>query len=133
MDESLSEKDYRALAAFRLELRHFLRFSESAARQAGLTPQQHQALLAIRGGDADGMLVGALAEKLMLRSHSVSELVDRLERRGLVARIPTNTDKRQVRVALTDDARALLASLSASHRTELRRVRPLLRRLLEAL
>ncbi len=133
MDDELDEEDYAALAGFRFELRRFLQFSEQAARSAGLTPQQHQALLAIRAAGNAELLVGALAERLLLRPHSTSEMVQRLVDQGLVSRHQTEGDGRQVRIELTGRARGILASLSIAHRTELRRLRPLLQRLLEAL
>lgn len=133
MAGELNLQDYRSLADFRFELRRFLHFSEGAAKAAGLSPQQHQALLAIRAGAPEGMLVGELAERLMLRPHSMSELVDRLEARGLVHRRHEDGDKRRVHIVPTDHARDILAALSADHRAELRRLKPLLQRLLDAL
>lgn len=126
--------DYRTLANFRQALRRFLAFSEAAARDAGLTPQQHQALLAIaghEGGAAPG--VGELAASLLLRHNSAVELVDRLEDAGLVERRPDPADGRRVRVALTPRAETLLEALSATHLEELRRMHPALRALLETL
>jgi len=131
--DEIDEEDYAALAAFRLELRRFLHFSETAAREASLTPQQHQALLAIRAAGDEGMLVGDLAEHLLLKPHSTSELVNRLAEHDLVTRHATTDDRRQVRIMLSGRARDILTSLSDSHRAELRRLRPLLLRLLEAL
>lgn len=133
MPDEIDEEDYAALAGFRFELRRFLRFSEQAARSAGLTPQQHQALLAVRAAGDTGMLVGDLAERLLLRPHSTSELVHRLVDHDLAAREQAEDDRRQVRIVLTRHARDILASLSTSHRAELRRLRPLLRRMLDAL
>jgi DNA-binding MarR family transcriptional regulator len=121
----LSLADYRALAGFRHELRRFLHFSEEAARDVGLEPQQHQLLLAVRGMPADSAAtVGALAERLQLRHHSTVELVDRSEARGLVRRAPHPGDRRQVIVALTAAGAGLLRRLSLAHRTELRTVAP---------
>lgn len=133
MDSEIGDGDYRTLAQFRRELRRFLHFSAEAAKTAGLTPQQHQALLAIRAGSPDGLLVGELADNLLLKPHSTSELVDRLAAHGWVVRTDDGADRRQVYIRLTDRARALLASLSNDHRAELRRLRPLLRTLLDAL
>src|SRR5215467_9617733 len=122
---NLALRDYRALAAFRHELRRFLRFSEDAARRVGLEPQQHQLLLAVRGMPADSAAtVGALAERLQLRHHSTVELVDRSEARGLVRRAPHPGGRRQVIVALTAAGAGLLRRLSLAHRTELRTVAP---------
>ena len=118
-------------------LRQFLVFSERAARGAGLTPGQHQALLAIKGfpqGDeGEGISVGALAERMQIRHHSAVGLVDRLARRGLVRRDRSPRDARRVLLGLTMSGERLLAQLSGTHREELRRLRPHLTGLLERL
>ena len=127
----LAAADYETLAEFRHLLRRFLAFSETAARRAGLAPQQHQALLAIKGArPGERMTVGALAERLGVRHHSAVGLIDRLATRGLVRRHADRADRRQVRLGLTPRAEALLARLSVAHRDELRRLSPLLRDLL---
>ena len=97
----LTTADYKVLAAFRHALRKFQHQSDENAQTAQLTPQQHQALLAIKGGDPDrdAITVGALAEALLLKHHSAVELVDRLARAGLVARARGQRDRRQVMVA----------------------------------
>jgi DNA-binding MarR family transcriptional regulator len=130
--DDLSDEHYVALASIRHELRRFLHFSEQAASGSGITPQQHQALLAIRAAGGE-LLVGSLAEQLLLKPHSASEHVDRLARLGLVVRKAGTSDRRQVAVALTAEGRSLLASLSLVHRDELRRIRPLLTQLIEQL
>ncbi len=70
----VGKADYETLAAFRYALRHFLHFSEEAAGKVGLTPQQHQALLAIKGYPGrDCVTIGELAERLRIApSSSVS-------------------------------------------------------------
>lgn len=133
MQDDVGDSDYVVLATFRHELRRFLRFSEEAAIAAGLTPQQHQALLAIRATPQCKLLVGQLAERLMLRPHSVTGLIDRMEKLGMVTRIAASKDRRRVVVELAEQGRATLASLTVAHRTELRRLRPLLRELLDQL
>ncbi|MFE0757504.1 MarR family winged helix-turn-helix transcriptional regulator [Inquilinus sp. NPDC058860] len=134
MTQALSKADYEALAAFRHALRRFLDFSGEAAKSAGLTPQQHQALLAIKGFvGRDRVTIGELAEQLVQRHHSTVGLVDRLEALGLVRREADPADRRRALVALTDRAEAVLAGLSAIHRAELRRLRPSLATLLERL
>jgi len=129
--DPVCNKDYETLARFRYELRRFLRFSEDAAADAGLTPQQHQALLAVRAEEGGEMLVGELAERLMLRPHSATELVNRLEKLGLVERRQLKDDRRKVCVAITRHGRTVLGSLAASHRAELRRMRPMLEGLID--
>ncbi|HSU06356.1 MAG TPA: helix-turn-helix domain-containing protein [Acetobacteraceae bacterium] len=128
---AVSKRDYEALARFRQALRRFATFSEQAARAAGLTPQQHQVLLAIKGAPGrETLSVGEIATALMIRPHSAVELIDRLAQLGLVRRRDDPHDHRRVQVALTAAAEATLEELSAAHVQELRRVRPALTDLL---
>jgi DNA-binding MarR family transcriptional regulator len=123
--------DFRALAEFRRELRNFLAFSEKAAAAAGLTGQQHQALLAIRGLSERGeMSVGELADILGLRHHSAVELVDRLARLRLAARGADAADGRRVLVRLTPLGEEKLHRLSAAHMQELAAIGPALSEML---
>jgi DNA-binding MarR family transcriptional regulator len=131
---ALTREDYRALAEFRHQIRCFLRFSEEAARAAGLEPQQHQALLALKGlPAAREPTIRALAEQLQIRHHSAVELVDRLVERGLVLRERGGADRRQVLLALTAAGDELLCELSVHHLAELHTVGPNLVAALEAL
>ena len=120
-DNPLSDADFAELLRFRDALRRFLRWSEDRARAAGLTPAQHQLLLAIRGHGA-APTVGEVADHLLLRHHSVVELVDRAERAGLVARTEDPDDHRAVRLTLTADGAARLGGLTVVHLDELRRL-----------
>jgi DNA-binding MarR family transcriptional regulator len=126
----LSNLDYQVLANFRFKLRQFQAFSEAMAAEVGLTPQQHQALLAIRAAEGGRASIGYVAERLILKPHSASGLIDRLEALGLLARRISPDDRRQAQLELTDAARALLAKLSLTHREEIRRLRPMLVELL---
>jgi len=129
---ALTDADYRRLAEFRYLLREFLVFSEDAAEQAGLTAQQHQALLAIKGfGGGRPMTTGDLAEQLGVRHHSAVGLIDRLLSKSLVRRRMGLEDRRQVLLTLTPKAEALLAGLTAAHRDEIKRLAPLLQTLLK--
>lgn len=128
----LTKADYRALAEFRVALRRFLAFSQEAAEHAGLTARQHQALLMIKGAAPDPVSVGDLAERLLIRHHSATELADRLEAGGLVQRAGDRTDRRRVLLSLTADAEARLQALSGAHMEELRAMRPALTALLQA-
>ncbi|OYV41856.1 MAG: hypothetical protein B7Z75_14730, partial [Acidocella sp. 20-57-95] len=105
---SLSDKDYKTLAEIRAALRRFTHFSENAARAAGLTPQQHQALLAIRAAPDHALSIGELAEFLLIQPHSASELADRLAALALVSRKPGTTDRRMMRLHLTPSAEEVL-------------------------
>ncbi len=130
----LAKADYETLAELRYLMRRFAAFSEAAARGAGLTPQQHQALLAIRGFPGTHRAsIGDLARRLNVRHHSVVGLVDRLASKGLLLRQVDQADRRRVLVALTDKSRTLLEGLSRAHRDELRRVAPMLRGLLASI
>jgi DNA-binding MarR family transcriptional regulator len=118
----VSDSEYQALARFRRALRTFLHFSEQAARAAGLTPAQHQLLLAIKGSDSGtAPTLGEIADSLKLRHHSAVELVDRASAAGLVTRQHDPHDARRQRVILTGLGEGKLARLSALHRSELRR------------
>jgi DNA-binding MarR family transcriptional regulator len=130
----LTKANYEALADFRVALRTFLAFSESAAREAGLTPQQHQALLAIKGApDADSVSIRLLSERLLISHNTAVELVDRLVEGGLVARTRDADDRRRARLELTARAERLLKSLSVAHLQELQAARPALLKLLKQL
>jgi DNA-binding MarR family transcriptional regulator len=123
----LSKPDYQTLAQVRYLLRKFMAFSHDAARAAGLTVQQHQALLAIHGFPGlRRVMVGELAERLNVRHHSVVGLLDRLAAKSLVLRRRNSLDRRRVHIELTAKGRALLATLSLAHSKELRRLAPLL-------
>jgi len=124
MNPQLSDREYQALARFRHALRVFQHFSEQAAREAGITPAQHQLLLAVRGHPGgDPPVVSDLAEALQLRHHSVVELIDRADAAGLVRRTQDPADQRRQRVRLTATGREVLERLSVVHRDELRRFR----------
>jgi len=130
----LAKTEYEMLAAFRFALRQFLHFSETAAQGAGVTPQQHQALLAIKGFPGrEQVNVRELAERLQLRHHSAVELIDRLEAEKLVKRERDASDGRKVLIRLTARGERLLANLSAVHRMQLGRIGPQLTGLLREL
>lgn len=131
---AISKEEYEFLAAFRYALRHFLRFSEKEARRVGMTPQQHQALLAIKGFPGrDRITVGELAEQLQIRHHSAVGLINRLVAQELVVREQAEEDRRQVYVALTKGGEELLRELAAAHKEELKRIKPQLHLLLDQL
>jgi DNA-binding MarR family transcriptional regulator len=130
----LSKAEYETLAAFRYALRRFLRFSEEKAQAAGLTPQQHQALLAIKGfPDRDRITIGELAERLQIEHHSAVGLADRLARQNYLKRIRGTGDRRQVFIQLTARGENVLARLSIAHEDQLGLVGPEMAKLLARL
>jgi len=130
----ITQSEYETLAAFRYSLRLFLRFSEEAAQSIGLAPQQHQALLSIKGFPGrDKITITELAERMQIRHQSAVGLVDRLTGQGLLVREQSLTDRRQVYATLTPKGLALLEQLSAVHKEELRRILPELQKLSEHL
>jgi DNA-binding MarR family transcriptional regulator len=127
----VKKTDYETLAAFRYELRKFLHFSENAAESHGLASQQYLALLAIEGFPSrDFATIGELAERLRIAHHSAVGLVNRLESKKLVKRMPSSDDKRQVFVRLSPRGRNTLEKLAEVHHAELQTVGPLLANLL---
>ncbi len=122
---SLRAVDYQALADFRFEIRRFLNFSERLVHAAGLEPQQHQALLAIKGLPAHRVAtIGVLAERLLIQHHSAVELVNRLEAKGLLRRARGVADRREVVLTLSSRGEKLLQQLTRPHHEELRTARP---------
>jgi DNA-binding MarR family transcriptional regulator len=123
----LTREDYENLLAFRTSLRRFQHWSQTQARTAGLTPAQHQLLLAVKGHRGEhGPTIGDLASYLLLRHHSMVELVDRAEAAGLVERWGDNNDGRITRVRLTTGGERRLGQLAAAHLDELQRLAPVL-------
>jgi DNA-binding MarR family transcriptional regulator len=130
--ETSGAVDYAALARFRYELRKFQAFSNAAAKNAGLTPQQHQALLTVRGfSNPDPVSVGDLAEFLLIRHHTAVELVDRMTKLELLTRVIDAADGRRVLVKLTKEGERRLQKLSQANLKELRAIGPTLTRMLE--
>ncbi|MEF0940605.1 helix-turn-helix domain-containing protein [Rhizobium sp. BR 362] len=121
LKETLSQADYEALATLRYTLRKFMDFSTSAAHQEGLPPQQHQALLAIKGNpQGETMTIGMLAERLLIAPHTATELVGRLIDADYVTRHPDPGDKRRQTLQLTEKSEEILRRLTAIHLREIR-------------
>ena len=134
MTPRLTLTDYRTAAEFRYQVRHYLTFSEQCAREHGLTPGQHQALLAIKGiPESREPTIGFLAERLFLQPHSAVELVDRLEEQGLVVRKRDRHDGRKVFVELTVVGEEMLERLALCHIEEFQSIGPALIEALVAL
>ena len=126
--------DFLAMAELRYQIRRFLRFSENAARQAGIEPQQHQLLLAVKGLPKKlKPTIGVLAERMQLQHHSAVELVDRLSDRGFLLRLRATDDRRQVLVKLTHDGEEFLKKLSLHHLQELQSSGPKFVKILQGL
>jgi DNA-binding MarR family transcriptional regulator len=130
MSRQLTDAEYQRLLELRTGLRRFLRWSEEQAAAAGLTPAQHQLLLAIRGHrHPDGPTIGEAAAYLLLRHHSAVGLIDRAVKAGLVARQEDTNDRRVVRLHLTALGQDLLLLLASAHFEELERLAPRMREL----
>ena len=130
----VTQTEYETLADLRYSLRQFLHFSEEAAHRAGVAPQQHQALLAIKGFPGGrGITIGELAERLQIRHHSAVGLVDRLVKKQFVKREHHGGDRRQVYLVLTELGDQTLENLSAAHKEQLSRIGPHIESLLKRL
>jgi DNA-binding MarR family transcriptional regulator len=125
----LMTRDYARLAAWRHALRHFLRFSEHAAAEAGLATQQYQAMLVLRGWQEERpVTINDLAQQLYIKHNSAVGLVDRLVQQRLMKREPSSADRRKVELVLTLRGRKVLAKLAGMHRRELQRLGPIFKR-----
>jgi DNA-binding MarR family transcriptional regulator len=134
MTPTPTDADYRRLLELRTGLRRFLRWSEQHAEAAGLTPAQHQLLLAIRGHrDPRGPTVGDVAGYLLLRHHSAVGLVDRAADAGLITRSQDPDNLSVVRLRLTDQGSRQLEALSEQHLEELAHLAPTMHALWDAL
>jgi DNA-binding MarR family transcriptional regulator len=115
-----TREDFENNLLFRVTLRRFLRWSEDQAEAAGLTPAQHQLLVAIKGHRGpEPPAIRDLAEYLLLQSHSTVGLVDRAEAAGIVRRQQDDKDARVVRVYLTEKGEELVENLTSAHLAEL--------------
>jgi len=122
------------LAEFRYTLRGFMSFSENAAKEVGITPQQHQALLATKGFPGrEQITISELSERLPIKHHSAVGLLNRFEAENLITRSPAPDNRRKVFISLTRRGLSMLAKLSAIHREELQRISPQLRSLLQGI
>jgi DNA-binding MarR family transcriptional regulator len=131
MSELHLRPNLEAMAELRYQIRLFLRFSENVARQAGLEPQQHQLLLAVKGLPRSlKPTVGVLAERMQLKPHSTVGLIDRLVEKGFLLRLRATDDRRQVLVKLTHNGEQVLQKLALHHLHELRSVGPKLKNVL---
>ena len=122
MKPKLKNEDYEALASFRYAMRKFLRFSKiTLAAEAGLTPEQYEALLALKAfRSSSGLNIGELSERLQVKHHTAVSLAGKLVARKLVARKSGARDRRQVNLKLTAAGDSLLARMAAIHRQEMR-------------
>jgi len=128
---AITKIEYEILAEFRYTLRQFMSFSENAAKEVGITPQQHQALLAIKGFPGrEQVTIRELSQRLQIKHHSTVGLVNRLEAEKLITRSAARDDRRKVLISLTARGHSILKKLSDIHRDELQRLSPQLRSLL---
>jgi len=125
----MNDDEFRMLAEFRTQLRQFNYFSEQQCAALGLTSQQYQALLAIRGHpEAEVITITELAQWMLIKHNSAVGLVDRLEKEGFVKRCPSQQDRRVVGVKLTPHGSKVFKRLAVAHRVELNRIGPAFRR-----
>ena len=134
MPAELEDEDYRRLLQFRVDLRRFLHWSEEQAEKVGVTPAQHQLLLAIRGHTgAEGPTIGDVAGYLVLRHHSAVGLVDRAVKAGLIERREDPADRRVVRLTLSALGLRTLELLTELHLEEIKRLAPRIQLISEGL
>lgn len=134
MHDDLTHEQYEQLLRLRTGLRHFLHWSEEQAVEHGLTPAQHQLLLAVRGSNAQrGPTIGELSRALVLRHHSVVGLVDRAQSAGLVTRQRDPARHSLVHVRLTARGKKALRGLALAHLREISELAPAIQALWQAI
>ncbi|MGH8862688.1 MAG: MarR family winged helix-turn-helix transcriptional regulator [Jatrophihabitantaceae bacterium] len=132
--KQVRDADYARLLAVRTGLRQFERWSAERAAEHGLTANQHQLLLAVRGhSEAQGPTIGQAADYLLIRHHSAVELADRTERAGLITRVRDSEDHRVVRLQLARKGARILERLTGAHVEELARLTQLFQSMTGAL
>ncbi len=123
--KSLTREDFQRLAEFRFQLRRFLNFSNTAAEEAGLRPQQYQLLQCVSGMPDDlDPTIANVAARMLLKHNSAVELVDRTIEQGLLKRVPDALDRRRILLRVTTEGERVLASLAAFHLEELNQAGP---------
>ena len=109
------------MAELRYRIRLFLREGDAQARATGLEPQQYLLLLALRGLPSEqDATIRNLAERLVLKHHSVVELVDRLAAHGYVRRTRSRDDRRKVLISLLPRGLKLVEQVARQRISELR-------------
>ena len=115
----------RTLAEFRFELRRFQHFSETAAFEVGLHPQQHQLLLQILGApEGTVATIAYAADRLGIKHNSAVELVNRSQQEGLLIRRADSGDRRRAVLQITRKGKHLLDRLAGDHARELNELAP---------
>ena len=121
----LGTDEFRMQADFRFHLRRFLKLSEDNARSLGLEANQFQLLLAVKSDGLDGgPTITQLSRRLLVGTNSVVELVDRLEKKGVIERFQQGKDKRKVFLRLTKRGEELVQEIAALNREGLREALP---------
>jgi DNA-binding MarR family transcriptional regulator len=129
----MTPSEYQALAQFRYLIRRYLNNTETAARSVGLEPQHYTCLLAVRGLPAgESATIRTVSERLQIRHHSAVELVDRMEKRGLLRRERSDQDRRNVLLRVTPRGERLLSRLVRHRMAELKVTGPALTRALQS-
>jgi DNA-binding MarR family transcriptional regulator len=132
--KALSDADYRAHAEFRYAMRRYLHVSEEQARMRGVTPQQLLLLLAVRGHPSyPAVSISEIAERLQVRHHSASLLVERSVRRDLLSREQDQQDRRRAMVSLTPYGMSVLEEIMLANRRELRKIEGILTAIVDSL
>lgn len=121
----LTHEQYQELAEFRRQIRRFLHFSQTTVKGQGIEPQQHQLMLTVHGlPEGVKPTIREIATRMFIQHNSAVELVNRMEKAGVIVRQPGADDRREVWIRLTPAGRAILRRLALAHRMELERLGP---------
>jgi len=82
-------------------------------RSLGLTCSQFDVIATL--GDTEGMTCKELSEQTLVTKGTLTGVLDRLEKKGLVARVPSREDRRSIFIRLTPKGDALFQKVFATH------------------
>ncbi len=104
---------WRALMELHMELTTL--FDTEFREQCGIDLSIYDTLLHVYESGPEGIRMTDLSERLVVSKSGLTTIIDRLEARGLLRRVPDPDDRRAIRIAITDEGYAVLRSAAKVH------------------
>lgn len=93
-------------------------------RQWKITGTQYNVLRIVAGAGSEGILCSEVGARMVTRTPDTTRLLDRIERTGYIRRERSTTDRRAIRVLLTDAGAELLRSVRSAEESYVRGLFP---------